>query len=114
MEPPVTLPTAALLWSNEKNMLVLCPYCKEPEYRKFSKLSSPAICRGGNYALGDPFDFKVAMLGMKHRQNDCEAKRKYRKEAAAALALVRAAKESKGPENADPKTAPSSQSVGGS
>lgn len=108
MEPP----TAPLLWSNEKHMLILCPYCKQPEYRKFGKLPSSSLCRGGNYTLGDPFDFKVAILGMKHRQNDCEAKRKYRKEAAAALALVRAAKESEESENAAPKTAPSSQSVG--
>jgi len=107
--PPSPLP-APLIWTNEKYMVVLCPCCSQPEYRKHTTTPVISNCRGGLYEVKGLFDFKAALLGMKHRKNDCDAKRKYRAEAKAALALVRA-KKLEDSKNDGQGTAPSSPSV---
>jgi len=91
-------------------MVVLCPCCGQPEHRKHTSSPVVSLCRGGTYETKGFFDFKIALLGMKHRKNDCDAKRKYRAEAKAALALIRANK-SVDSKSGDQGTAPSSQSA---
>ena len=94
-------------------MVVLCPCCSQPEYRKHTTSPVVSLCRGGTYETKGLFDFKIALLGMKHRKNDCDAKRKYRAEARAALALVRA-KKSEGSKSDAQGSGESSQSVAAS
>jgi len=58
-----------ILWTNEKMMIALCPYCDAPEYRNYSKADEAIMshCREGFYLARGSFDFTMAKKTMAAR-----------------------------------------------
>ena len=60
-------------------MLVLCPFCSNPDYVKFSTEPRRSLCNEGKYEPKGRFDFKTAMMLMKAREKWNEYKKDWRK-----------------------------------
>lgn len=75
---PVSIP-APIIWNNARMMLVLCPFCNNPDYVKFSTEPRMSLCRQGKYEPKGKFDFKTAMMLMKAREKWNEYKKDWRR-----------------------------------
>jgi len=71
---------ACILWANEINMVVVCPYCSGAEYQKNVEGLMTSVCRQGTYEAKGIFDLKTAVFAMKRRQKDIDYKSKKRNE----------------------------------
>jgi hypothetical protein len=77
---PAPVP-APIIWNNTQNMIVLCPFCKNPDYVKFTARPIMALCNQGKYLPKGRFDFELATRLLEDREKWNAYKKDWRRKA---------------------------------
>jgi hypothetical protein len=70
---------APIIWNNARMMIVLCPFCNNPDYMKFDTTPRMSLCRQGKYEPKGRFDFETATMLMKAREKWNAYKKEWRR-----------------------------------
>jgi hypothetical protein len=70
---------APIIWSGAEMMVVLCPFCNNPDYVKLSTGAKMSQCLEGEYEPKGRFDFKLATQLLRAREKANAYKVEWRK-----------------------------------